>query len=136
METTTEIPVRSTEVDFMGHVNNAKYLEYMEWGREDWFKKTGNSFDEFTKRGIGIASVNINIDYLGECYMGDLLIIKTTPVKVGNSSLVMFQEIFKKESMQKVSEAHVTIVTFDKNTRKSIPIPPELLKSLSGSGGH
>ncbi|MEW6622341.1 MAG: hypothetical protein AB1420_04280 [Bacillota bacterium] len=29
METSIEIVVRSTEVDFLGHVNNAKYLEKM-----------------------------------------------------------------------------------------------------------
>ena len=32
METAHEIVVRPTEVDVNGHVNNAKYVEYMEWG--------------------------------------------------------------------------------------------------------
>ncbi len=35
METAYEIVVRPTEVDVNGHVNNAKYVEYMEWGREE-----------------------------------------------------------------------------------------------------
>ena len=34
-ETAHEIVVRPTEVDVNGHVNNAKYVEYMEWGREE-----------------------------------------------------------------------------------------------------
>ncbi|TGU69096.1 acyl-CoA thioesterase, partial [Mesorhizobium sp. M00.F.Ca.ET.186.01.1.1] len=25
--------VQSTDIDVIGHVNNAKYLEYMEWAR-------------------------------------------------------------------------------------------------------
>jgi len=81
MKTTLEIPVRSTEVDSMGHVNNAKYLEYLEWGREDWFKKANCSFDNLIARGIGLASVNINIDYLGECLKDDILLVVTSPVK-------------------------------------------------------
>jgi thioesterase III len=35
MKTAIQIEVRPTELDNMGHVNNAKFLEYMEWGRED-----------------------------------------------------------------------------------------------------
>ncbi|MFO7952069.1 MAG: thioesterase family protein [Bacillota bacterium] len=130
METIIEIPVRSNEVDFLGHVNNAKYLEYMEWGREDWYKKADNSFDQLAEKNIGTATVNINIDYLGECYRGDLLLIKTVPVKVGNCSFVMSQQIFKKHSGEKVTDAHVTTVTFDMDTRKSISVPPDLREKL------
>ena len=35
LETAHEIVVRPTEVDVNGHVNNAKYVEHMEWGREE-----------------------------------------------------------------------------------------------------
>ncbi len=132
METAIEIPVRSTEVDFLGHVNNAKYLEYMEWGREDWYRKAGCSFDELAKQGLGTATVNINIDYLSECYRGDILLVKTAPLKVGKSSFVMCQQIYKKDPMEKVSEAHVTTVVFDLDTRKSVPIPSGLIKHLTG----
>ncbi len=123
MEKTIEIPVRSTEVDFLGHVNNAKYLEYMEWGREDWIKQAGYSFDDLYNRGIGTVTVNINIDYLGECYKGDILEVKTRPVKLGNTSIVVEQAIYKKDSGKKVSKAHVTVVFIDMETRKSMPIP-------------
>jgi acyl-CoA thioesterase FadM len=30
-----ETVVRCTEIDVNGHVNNAKYVEYLEWGREE-----------------------------------------------------------------------------------------------------
>jgi acyl-CoA thioester hydrolase/thioesterase-3 len=32
MKTSLNIIVRPTEIDVNGHVNNAKYLEYLEWG--------------------------------------------------------------------------------------------------------
>ncbi|MGO8899184.1 MAG: acyl-CoA thioesterase [Isosphaeraceae bacterium] len=38
METALEIVVRPTEVNVNGHVNNAKYVEYMEWGRKDMIR--------------------------------------------------------------------------------------------------
>ena len=41
MDASIELIVRSTEIDVNGHVNNAKYLEYLEWGREEWYEKAG-----------------------------------------------------------------------------------------------
>ena len=35
MEVILETVVRCTEIDVNGHVNNAKFVEYLEWGRED-----------------------------------------------------------------------------------------------------
>ncbi|MDY6827049.1 MAG: thioesterase family protein [Bacillota bacterium] len=130
METTLEIIVRSTAIDFLGHVNNARYIEYLEWGRADWYDQAGCSFDEMRKKGIGTVVANINIDYLASCYRGDLLILKTRPVEVGNSSYVMQQEVIKKEMSIKASEARVTTVFIDLKTGKSRPIPHDLLKFL------
>jgi thioesterase III len=130
LETVLEIPVRSTEVDFLGHVNNAKYLEYMEWGREDWYRKGGSSFEKLNSQQVGTATVNININYHQECGLGDILLLKTRPVKTGRSSFVLQQELFKKETGKRVSDAQVTTVVIDLKTRKSMPIPPDLLKLL------
>ena len=53
MNTAIQIEVRPTELDSMGHVNNAKFLEYMEWSREDWYNKVELPFDTFTALGSG-----------------------------------------------------------------------------------
>ena len=130
METALEIPVRSTEVDFLGHVNNAKYLEYMEWGREDWYRKTGYTFEKLAGMGIGTVTVNITIDYHNECGLGDVVIVKTRPVKTGRSSYVFQQEILKKGAAIKLSDARVTTVAIDMKQRKSLPIPEFLMEYL------
>lgn len=133
MKTTLEIPVRSTEIDFLGHVNNTKYLDYMQWGREDWYTQAGLTFKMMLEKNIGTVIANINIDYLSACYMGEILVIKTEPAKVGNTSFKMRQDIFKKDSGQVVSKASVTVVFIDMDTEKSTPIPAELKTLLSNS---
>ena len=130
-----EVPVRSTEVDFLGHVNNAKYLEYMEWGRESWYRQAGCSFKELAARNVGTVTVNININYHNESGLGDVLIIKTRPLKVGNTSFVLLQEVFKEDSGIKVSDARVTTVVMDLKSRKSQPIPPFLMEKLTDEEG-
>ncbi len=133
MKTTLEIPVRSTEIDFLGHVNNTKYLDYMQWGREDWYTQAGLTFEMMLEKNIGTVIANINIDYLSACYMGEILVIKTEPAEVGNTSFKMRQDIFKKDSGQEVSKATVTVVFIDMDTEKSTPIPAELKTLLSNS---
>ncbi|PTX60259.1 thioesterase-3 [Melghirimyces profundicolus] len=125
METSIEIEVRPTEIDVMGHVNNAKYLEYMEWGREDWYNKANLSFDRFTEMNIGTVTVNININYRKEARLGEHLTIRTRPLKRGRTSYVL-EHVIENEQQELVADAEVVNVTIDLKTRKSVPIPKEL----------
>lgn len=125
METFIQIEVRPTEIDVMGHVNNAKYLEYMEWSREDWYNRSGLPFDVFTERNIGTVTVNININYRKEARLGEKLTIFTRPVKKGRSSYVL-EHIISNQQGERVADALVTSVTIDLEKRKSVPLPPPL----------
>lgn len=127
METSIEIVVRSTELDVLGHVNNAKYLEYMEWGRIDWYEKAGLSWEEFTNMGMGTVTVNININFRKEARLGDELIVKTRPLRRGNTSFVLLHEIFH-VSGQKIADAEVTSVAMDLRKRTGMPLPEILAK--------
>ena len=40
-----ETVVRCTEIDVNGHLNNAKFVEYLEWGREEWYESHGFGYD-------------------------------------------------------------------------------------------
>ncbi|SMO73071.1 acyl-CoA thioesterase [Melghirimyces algeriensis] len=125
METFIEIEVRPTEIDVMGHVNNAKYLEYMEWGREDWYNKAELPFDRLTEMNIGTVTVNININYRKEARLGEHLTIYTQPVKKGRTSYTL-KHVIVNEAGERVADAEVISVTIDLETRKSVPIPAEL----------
>ncbi|MGV3487164.1 MAG: acyl-CoA thioesterase [Tuberibacillus sp.] len=127
MEASLDIVVRSTEIDVNGHVNNAKYLEYMEWGREEWYEQAGLDYNRFLDMGIQTVTVNININYRKECVQNDQLTIKTCPEKAGRTSYVLRQEIYNQRG-ELCADALVTSVTMDANTRKSREIPDELRK--------
>lgn len=47
MKSSLPIIVRSTEIEVNGHVNNAKYLEYFEWGREEWYEQCALPYETF-----------------------------------------------------------------------------------------
>jgi thioesterase III len=125
VESSLEIVVRSTEIDSNGHVNNAKYVEYLEWGREDWYERNGLPYDRLFALGALTVAVNIDLNFRRECRQGERLVITTRPERLGRSSFALRQEI-QNEQGALVADAVVTLVTIDPATRKSRPVPEEL----------
>jgi len=124
-----DFTVRSTDIDVIGHVNNAKYLEYMEWARFDWIWQHGFTLDELKRRQIMPVVVNININYRKELQMREEVHAITTVVKVGEKSFVIRHELFN-EREQLVADGDVTMVMIDANTRRSTTLPVELAEAL------
>ena len=125
MQTSLEIMVRPTEIDVNGHVNNAKYLEYLEWGREEWYEAGKLHYDVLMQLGVQTVTVNININYRRECRQGERLTITTAPKSVGRSSYILQQQIYNQRG-ELCADALVTSVALDTSTRKSRPVPDEL----------
>lgn len=125
MRTEMVIEVRPTEIDALGHVNNAKYLEYLEWGREEWYQEAGIPFDELTAIGIGTVVVRIEINYRKEARLGDRLLVVTEPYCKGNSSYLLQQKIYN-QHQERVADAIITGVTISLEKRASVPLPTVL----------
>ncbi|GAB1532512.1 MULTISPECIES: acyl-CoA thioesterase [Brevibacillus] len=123
------LTVRSTDIDVIGHVNNAKYLEYMEWARFEWIWEQGFTLDELRRRAIMPVVANININYRKELKMREEVTASTTVVKVGEKSFVIRQELYNATDVL-VADADVTMVMIDANTRQSISLPVELKEAL------
>ena len=125
METSLEIVVRPTEVDVNGHVNNAKYVEYMEWGREEWYERHDLPYDRLLSLGAVTVTVNLNPNFRRECRQGEVLTILTRPDRLGRTSFVLRQEIRKRDG-KVAADGLITMVTIDPATRTSRPVPDEL----------
>ena len=129
MKSEIEIKVRGYHVDIYSHVNNARYLEFLEEGRWAAFENMGN-IKEILAKGYGLTVVNINISYISAATAGDILLIKTGIDKIGTKSIVISQKIFKKEGMAPVIDALVTFVLIDMKSGKSVPLNERILKYL------
>ncbi|WP_432776172.1 thioesterase family protein [Brevibacillus gelatini] len=121
--------VQSTDLDVIGHVNNAKYLEYMEWARFDWIWQLGFTLDELKRRAVLPVVVNINIHYRKELRMREEVYALTTVLRVGEKSFAIRHELYNKDDVL-VADADVTMVMIDANTRRSVALPEELRAAL------
>lgn len=126
-----QIEVRSTELDALRHVNNAKYLEYLEWGRFEWVKQAGVPIDSFGRGPLSTVIVNVNINYRREATMGERLVVRTWLAAIGRSSFRIAQQVVN-ERGETVCDAVVTSAMFDMQTRRSVPVPDELRVKFEG----
>lgn len=125
MECVTNVVVQREDIDELEHVNNKVYVHYFEKGRIDWYSKSGLTIDTMRKRQLGTAVVKLTITFLKEARLGESLRIKTSPVRLGNTSFDLKQEIFNAAG-EKITEALVTSVMFDLEKRKSTRVAPEI----------
>ena len=104
-----EIRVRGYHTDLYQHVNNARYLEFLEEGRWQLFDDHWD-LDAFMKKGYLFFVVNLNISYRSQAKVNDLITIKTGLGKIGNKSAVIKQQIFNKTTGKLCIDADVTFV--------------------------
>ncbi|MBL8251792.1 MAG: acyl-CoA thioesterase [Candidatus Competibacter sp.] len=124
-----EIKVRGYHLDLYRHVNNARYLEFLEEARWSLLESQGGlSF--LQERGYTFALVNININYRRAAYMGEILDIASSVKSIGNRSCVMRQLITLKGCETVVADADVTFVIVDTRTEKSALLEGELRAAL------
>ncbi|MBK7983572.1 MAG: acyl-CoA thioesterase [Candidatus Competibacteraceae bacterium] len=124
-----EIKVRGYHLDLYRHVNNARYLEFLEEARWSFLESQG-SLDFLQERGYTFALVNININYRRAAYMGETLDITTSVKSIGNRSCVMRQLVTLKGSATVVADADVVFVIVDTRTEKSALLEGELRAAL------
>ena len=127
VEVVLETVVRCTEIDVNGHVNNAKFVEYLEWGREEWYDRHGFGYDRLEGLGAVTVVVNINVNYRQPCRQGDRLRIVTRPQRRGRTSFALAQHIVRSDGAV-VADGVVTLVIVDPDTPRAVPLPEEFAR--------
>jgi thioesterase-3 len=128
----TTIKVRGYHLDLYGHVNNARYLEFLEEAR--WaLIETHINLGELKNRGYAFVIVNININYRHAAGLGDVLEIRSNLERIKTKSAVVHQVITLAESGKPIADADITFVILDIHSNKVVPIAGELRVMLDGS---
>lgn len=121
--------VRSYECDSYGHVNNAVYLNYLEYARMTTLSEHGFTLDKMKQKGYLVVIRRIKIDYISPLYMGQEILIKTFTSESKNTSGTFTQQIFSVKDNKIAAEAKVTWV-FTNFKGRPIPIPEEIRETF------
>ncbi|MDR1177503.1 MAG: acyl-CoA thioesterase [Spirochaetaceae bacterium] len=122
MITECRLTVRTYECDSYGHVNNANYLNYLEFARYEFLRSIGFDYPRAVKAGYGVYIARIEMDYKKPAVTDDVLVIRSWPVKTGAVSGVIAQKLTRGDDT--IAEAKVTWA-FVNTSGNPVKIPPE-----------
>jgi acyl-CoA thioester hydrolase len=117
----TSIPIRFSDIDLFGHVNNAIYLTYFEQARSNYW----NEIVHWDWNAMGIILAKAEVEYLSPVVLTDKLFAYVRTSRIGNSSWDLEYVLVAEENGQQIVKAKgKTIqVSFDYKSNKSAPIP-------------
>jgi thioesterase-3 len=118
---TTHIRARGYHCDAYGHVNNARWVELLEEARWRWLD-TAVDLDEWAARGQAIAVINLNVSYRRPAHAGDDLEFRCSIARIGGRSAVAYQEVVRQDTGERLVEADVTFLLFDRETGRPRPM--------------
>ena len=121
MNNTIEVEVRSYELDAYNHVNNAVYLNYLEYARMEYLRSIGFDYAGLIEDGYMLYVTHIDIRYKYSARLYDKLCIEVTPVKLGKVSGT-FRQVIKNPEGYICVEAEVSWGCVDK-TGKPARLP-------------
>ena len=121
MNNTIEVEVRSYELDAYNHVNNAVYLNYLEYARMEYLRRIGFDYVGLIEDGYMLYVTHIDIRYKYSARLYDKLCIEVAPVKLGKVSGT-FRQVIKNPEGYICVEAEVSWGCVDK-TGKPARLP-------------
>jgi acyl-CoA thioester hydrolase len=123
------------DIDWLGHVNNARFLTYFETARAELLYKTFGGKD--SGKWLNLIVARAEIDFLSPARWNDSLEVKIRPISIGRTSWVYEYEIEgqgaenEKGTKRIIAKGKTVQVSYDYERRQPAPIPDELREMLS-----
>jgi len=117
----TPIEIRFSDVDSVGHVNNAIYLTYFEFARFHYWR----DMIDWNLRENGVIVGRSEVNYLKQITLEDKIVCYVRTTRIGNSSFDVMHVLVKvTPSGEEICTTGKTVcISYDYKTNKSVPIP-------------
>lgn len=112
--------VEFRDLDGLGHVNNAVYLNYLENGKIAYFRAVVGAAD---LEHLGIVA-DVRIVFRSPAFLGETLAVGVRVGRLGTKSME-FQFEMRGSDGRLVTEGSSVHVTFDYDRREPVPLPDE-----------
>jgi acyl-CoA thioester hydrolase len=116
---------RFSDLDAMGHVNNAVFSEYIEQARLAWF---GQFAADESMPLNDVILARTEIDFRSQVGFGETVAVGVRPSRVGTKSFEFEFELRVGDRL--VAEAKSVLVGYDYSTGRSVEIPERWRRRL------
>ena len=117
--------IRFGDLDPQGHVNNTVFSTYFETGRVLFLREPGN---RLSPPGTTSVLARLDINFLKELHWPGTVEIGIGTAEIGRSSYTFAQALFSQGVC--AATARATVVLIDAETRRSRPLPQEMIARL------
>ncbi len=121
----TDVTIRFSDQDPLGHINNVAYAAYIEAGRTMFL---GGLITGEQHASVDFILANVNIDYVKEAYYPGIINVGTRVIRLGTKSITTGYGLFLKDTCLATSQS--TNVFFDTVKRCTVEIPNDVRKAL------
>ena len=116
---------RFAETDALGHINNTHLPVWFEEARTPLFEMFVPSLDP---EHWTLILAKVEIEFLRELFYQYEVEIRTYVEKIGNSSCLVYQEVWQRDAL--AAKGRATLVHFDHQKKTSKPIPDAVRMQL------
>jgi len=121
-----DIQIRFNDIDLAGHVNNAIYQYYYDFGKLRFFDNIFNNNIDWTKEGFVL--LKIEVEYFNPTYLHDNIEVLTKISEIKNKSLIIEQIIREKgnDNINDIKSKSISVmVAYDFIKKESMQIPED-----------
>lgn len=129
----TDLPVRVSDLNYGGHVDNDSVLTLMQEARVLFYRSLGYQSEINLEGTVGQIIADAAIVYRSESFLGDILSIQIGISDYNKYGFDMCYRITNRDSGKEVAIGKTGIVCFDYEKRKIAPVPQSLLEKLKKS---
>ncbi|MFC2089072.1 acyl-CoA thioesterase [Calditrichota bacterium] len=119
--------IRYVDTDRQGHVNNATFSSFLESGRVEILY---NPEYPIRSHDSSFVIASLKLDFLKEIEWPGQVDIGTGILKIGNSSIILFQKLFQNDIC--VANAETIIVQVHNGSGQSSPLTRKAKLTLGG----
>jgi acyl-CoA thioester hydrolase len=116
------IEVRYGDLDPQGHVNNAKYLTFMEQTRAHYLIHLG-LWEGQSFMDIGIILAEARVTFLAPIFFIQKIRVGARVARIGTKSLSMEYGVEDIEGETVLASGEAVLVAYDYRVSKTIPVP-------------
>ena len=124
-----ELRVRSYELDLLGHVNNAVYMNYLEAARIEAMASIGLSLERLKKEGVHVVVAAAALRYLAPSHLHDELSVTVEVTRIGRTSVTVHQTVYNRSTDRLSVDAEIVGVFLGPDG-KPMAVPPEFVKAF------
>ena len=128
--------VHAWQLDHMGHINVRAYAEFFEEASWQFYNHIGISPSMLRAGKFHMAAVQQDTSYLKELHAGDVIDVHSRIVELREKVFKFEHELTNSETNIVCARSVFTVVCIDSVTRRSMPLPAEIMAKARAALGH